>query len=139
MVLTRVFVYGTLKPGGRYHAEYCGEHLTEAIPAIALGLLYDFPHLGYPGMTPGEGRVHGYRLTFSSVIVLQRLDWLEDYDPQGVPAQNEYCRHMKAVFSPARQPIGEAWIYLMSPMRAAAMGGVLVRDGHWPLPKPIEG
>ena len=61
MVELQVFVYGTLKPGGRYHQRYCGEFLTEAVTlVIALGHLYDFPQLGYPAMTHGNDWVKSY-------------------------------------------------------------------------------
>ena len=138
--ITRVFVYGTLKPGGQYHEEYCGTQLVEAVAAIAPGQLYDFPHLGYPAMTHrtadsgGQDWVQGFLLIFKNEAILHRLDELEDYDPQGDPTQNEYDRQRIAVFTPAKQPLGEAWIYLMAPERAAEMGGMPLPDGHWPLP-----
>ncbi len=129
--MTRIFVYGTLKPGGRYHEEYCGQYLVEARVAIAPGHLYDFPKLGYPAMTPGGGWVHGYLLTFSSDAVLAGLDWLEDYDPQGDPEKNEYQRQQTAIFTPAELSLGNAWIYLMTVERAQALGGVRVWTGKW--------
>jgi len=50
----RVFVYGTLKRGGRYHA-YCrgGEMIAEA---RVEGLLYDLPE-GYPAIVVPEASV----------------------------------------------------------------------------------
>ncbi|MEO0541839.1 MAG: gamma-glutamylcyclotransferase family protein, partial [Cyanobacteria bacterium P01_A01_bin.105] len=105
MSMTRVFVYGTLKPGGRYHDEFCARYLVEGVAAIAPGLLYDFPQLGYPGMTMGNGWVHGYLLSFSSEAVLTGLDWLEDYDPQATLDKNEYRRQPTPVFTPDRHPL----------------------------------
>lgn len=53
-----VFVYGTLKPSGRYHQRYhqryCANFLTAALPAQVKGELYDFSQLGYPALTPGN-------------------------------------------------------------------------------------
>ena len=129
--MTRVFVYGTLKPGGQYHDEYCSEYLVEAVAAIAPGQLYDFPHLGYPGMTVGDGWVHGYLLSFSSVAILEKLDWLEDYDLKSDPAHNEYQRQQIEVFTPAGNTLGQAWIYSMTSERVASQGGVRLEQGSW--------
>ncbi|MFO8027172.1 MAG: gamma-glutamylcyclotransferase family protein [Opitutales bacterium] len=48
-----VFVYGTLKPGGRYWPEFCEGKVGEPIPAKIRGALYDL-HVGYPGLWLGE-------------------------------------------------------------------------------------
>ncbi len=53
-----VFVYGTLKQGGMYHAYLKGAKLIEK-DALASGTLYD-TGFGYPAMTAGEdGTVAG--------------------------------------------------------------------------------
>ncbi|MEL7501614.1 MAG: gamma-glutamylcyclotransferase family protein [Cyanobacteria bacterium J06554_6] len=133
-VFARVFVYGTLKPGGQYHDEYCGRYLVKAEGAIARGQLYDFPQLGYPGMTAGDGWVQGYLLSFSSHAVLEKLDWLEDYDPQASPEENEYVRHQASIWTLDGRPLGMAWVYLMDTLRVQALGGVHLVNGVWPLP-----
>ncbi|MEL6553978.1 MAG: gamma-glutamylcyclotransferase family protein [Cyanobacteria bacterium J06621_11] len=84
MTTLSVFVYGTLKPGGRYHSQYCGQYSPEILPAATRGRLYDFPNLGYPAMTAGDDWVKGYLFRFSQPesvckTILQNLDALEGY------------------------------------------------------------
>ncbi|MEO0541772.1 MAG: gamma-glutamylcyclotransferase family protein, partial [Cyanobacteria bacterium P01_A01_bin.105] len=106
-------------------------YLVDVVAAITPGLLYHFPQLGYPGMTMGNGWVHGYLLSFSSEAVLTGLDWLEDYDPQATLDKNEYRRQPTPVFTPDRHPLGTAWIYLMTAERVQALQGMPVPDGNW--------
>lgn len=131
--LLKVFVYGTLKPGGRYHRQYCAADLVTAIPALTHGQLYDFPQLGYPGMTPGPDWVQGHLLTFRSEQVLVDLDGLEDYDPTRPMAENEYWREEVKVFDLNYQTLGMAWAYFMDEARSRALGGVYLADGNWPV------
>lgn len=128
-----LFVYGTLKPGGRYHGAYCGDFLLGAVPAIAPGTLYHLPHPhNYPAMTEGPGWVQGYLLSFSSDAVLQRLDQLEDYHPQRPPEQNLYDRCRMEVHSPQSQAsLGEAWAYRMAEGTVHRFHGIRVEDGNW--------
>ncbi|MBE9075890.1 gamma-glutamylcyclotransferase [Romeria aff. gracilis LEGE 07310] len=132
MALLRVFVYGTLKPGGLYHQQYCVAHLVEAVSAIAQGTLYDFPQLGYPAMTEGDGWVQGDLLTFSNRQTLAHLDYLEDYDEHRPDHENEYQRQEITVFTPDHQPLGQAWAYFMKPQRVKDLGGILLPSGSWP-------
>ncbi len=132
-----VFVYGTLKPGGTYHRQYCAPYLKKTRPAQVRGLLYDLPALGYPAMTLGEGWVKGYLFTLDA-IALSGLDYLEGYNPhtQDDPHWNvedkdfeeEYNRQRATVFNLAGQPIGEAWIYVMEQPPA---GAVWLSEGEW--------
>ncbi|NET53980.1 MAG: gamma-glutamylcyclotransferase, partial [Merismopedia sp. SIO2A8] len=43
---TKVFVYGTLKPGEVNYDQYCASKVVEEIRAIAFGELFDLP-IGY--------------------------------------------------------------------------------------------
>lgn len=53
-----LFVYGTLKQGGKYHC-YLGEAALVAEHATAKGTLYD-SGMGYPAMAvSGEGEIQG--------------------------------------------------------------------------------
>lgn len=128
--LLRIFVYGTLKPGEQNYLGYCHHKVIEAVEAIAYGTLYDLP-MGYPAMTVGNSPVYGYLLTFDDFLVLQQLDWLEDYDPTRPPEANEYSRDEIEILSLDRQPLGRAWVYRMSPAQAIQMGGTVVADGNW--------
>src|SRR5690349_10733757 len=111
--LLRVFVYGTLKPGEQYHDRYCADKVIGAREAIVYGQLFDFPELGYPGMTEGSSPVYGVILTFADPRVLHALDELEGYDPHRPRWQNEYIRSKTETFSLEHQPLVWAWVYLM--------------------------
>ncbi|NEP16344.1 MAG: gamma-glutamylcyclotransferase [Leptolyngbya sp. SIO4C1] len=132
--MLEVFVYGTLKPGGYYHQQYCAPYLTEAIPALVKGQLYHLPQAGYPGMTLGDDWVQGYLLRFVERQVLAGLDALEDYQPGRPAAMNEYVRSQIQVFDSQQQPLAWAWAYFMSAERVRQHQGRYLADGHWPLP-----
>lgn len=129
--LTRVFVYGTLKPGESNYQTYCAAKVIEAKTAIALGQLFALP-FGYPAMVqPGNSPVTGCLLTFPDSTILQHLDWLEDYDAQREAAANEYNRQLIKTYAPDFTPFGEAWVYLMTPEQVKAAGGSLLPHGCW--------
>ncbi|MBE9059776.1 gamma-glutamylcyclotransferase [cf. Phormidesmis sp. LEGE 11477] len=131
-----VFVYGTLKPGGRFHVRFCGMYLTEAIPAMVKGRLYNFPRLGYPAMTVGDDWVKGALLRFAQspeicADILQGLDKLEGYSPKRGDIENEYLRCEMTVFDRAQQPLQMAWGYVMSEDEVRSRGGIYLPDGIW--------
>ncbi|MGB3670816.1 MAG: gamma-glutamylcyclotransferase family protein [Phormidesmis sp.] len=132
-----VFVYGTLKPGGRYYERYCGAYSPKAVQAAVRGRLFDFPHLGYPAITDGDSWVKGYLLIFSQPPrlcsdILRQLDRLEGY--QSVrSAENDYERSQLDIFDLGYQRLQQAWVYRMSVSLVRAQGGVLVPDGDWPI------
>jgi len=128
--LIRVFVYGTLKPGESNYQRYCAGKVLEAKRAIAFGQLFSLP-LGYPAMTLGESPVQGFLLSFPDETVLRHLDWLEDYNPHRSAAENEYNRQQIETYNLALASLGLAWVYLMTPSRVHAYGGVLLPDGWW--------
>ena len=134
METINVFVYGTLKPEGKYHQEYCAPYLQTSQPAQVRGLLFDLPHRGYPTMTLGDGWVKGYLFQLAA-IALPGLDYLEGYSPpeQQTPHEEqdfeeEYIRQQTTVFSLTGQPISEAWIYIMDTPPA---GAVWLAEGEW--------
>ena len=137
METINVFVYGTLKPGGTYHQQYCAPYLKNAQPAQVRGLLYDLPHLGYPTMTLGDGWIKGYLFTLDAVAMVG-LDYLEGYTPPGQDKthlwndddefEEEYIRQRLTVFDLASQPLGEAWVYGMHEPPA---GAVWLSQGEW--------
>lgn len=157
-----VFVYGTLKPGGRYHQRYCGRALAQALPAVTKGRLYDFAQWGYPAMTAGEDWVQGYLLRFcdspqerlrqrANVCqeILQRLDSLEgilDSDVSmldgsvlkesisAVSVSNDsYQRCWQSIFTPSYEPLQSAWVYRMTADQVRHFGGVYLPSGNWPI------
>ncbi len=132
-----VFVYGTLKPSGRYHQRYCANFLTAALPAQVKGELYDFSQLGYPALTPGDDWVRGYLLKFCQTEavcadILRRLDALEGYVADQVTDSNDdYQRCQLQIFDPGHQPLQMAWVYRMSRAQVRQQGGVYLPDGDW--------
>ena len=134
---TSVFVYGTLKPGGFYHDEYCGEFQFEATCGLVHGQLYHFPALGYPGAIehPTE-HIQGVLLAFQRPEreVLTKLDVLEGYDPSRPADVNEYYRKQVPVFDKAGQPVCEAaWCYFMEQRKVEALNGQPLPSGLWPI------
>ncbi len=74
-----LFVYGTLLPGGGYHARI-ERYLRGFSPGTIAGVLID---LGlYPALVPGEGRVRGGVLELDAAA-LPIIDEIEGYDPDG--------------------------------------------------------
>ena len=134
-----VFVYGTLKPGGRYHQRYCAGYLTAALPALTKGELYDFLRLGYPALTPGDDWVKGYLLKFRQEAkvcadILRRLDALEGYVADKVTdSDDDYQRCQLQIFDPDYKPLQMAWVYRMSRAQVRQQGGVYLPDGDWPV------
>ncbi|ADI14509.1 gamma-glutamylcyclotransferase family protein [Truepera radiovictrix] len=124
--MDKLFVYGTLKPGGRNF--HLARGVVRAEPAFVDGfVLLHFHPEGYPAMVRGAGRVYGALLTFAdldaALPVLDRLEGL-DLEPP------EYARVEVSV-----QPSGQrAWTYLyVNETRLAAPGVVPVPSGDWPL------
>lgn len=128
--LLRVFVYGTLKPGECNYDRYCAPHVVEVQEAMVYGQLFDLP-LGYPAMTLGTFPVYGFVLSFVDRMVLNELDWLEDYDANRPAEQNEYIRVKVETFSLDHQSLGPVWVYLMQLERAKRSGGVFLPNGRW--------
>lgn len=133
-----VFVYGTLKPGGIYHQQFCAPYLKAFQPAQVRGLLYDLPQQGYPVMTLGDGWVKGYLLTLEQVA-MAGLDALEGYTPNGqdgsqneldheVGAEETYTRWLVSVFTPDGASLGKTWVYGMD---KTPDGAVWLPQGEW--------
>lgn len=130
----KVFVYGTLKPGGHYWPEFCeGKLAAEPIAAKIRGLLYDL-HAGYPGLLlKGHKWVLGYILKFKTNQHLERLDYLEGYRSDRPDSQNEYNRLKVTCFGIGGEPLGKVWTYEMTKATAARHEGTLIGNGDWPV------
>lgn len=127
----RVFVYGTLKPGGYYWPRFCEGKVIAYEPAKARGRLYHLP-LGYPGMLLDPSQwAQGYLLTLADDAALAGFDYLEGYEVDRDPEENDYERPWIEVFSPEGDPLGMAWTYVMTSQRITEHRGVLVEDGNW--------
>jgi gamma-glutamylcyclotransferase (GGCT)/AIG2-like uncharacterized protein YtfP len=126
----KLFVYGTLMPGGVGYRQFCAGQVSQAQPAIANGQLYALP-AGYPAMTLGKGWVRGFMLEFEHTEVLAQLDEYEDYDPQRSPAENLYYRQVLPIFTPDEAPLTIAWIYLMQSEQVEMLRGKYLPTGCW--------
>lgn len=125
-MLNRIFVYGTLKPGGRNYSLARGVTHTEPAYLEGFDLLHFEPE-GYPAMVPGTGRVHGVILTFADIgAALPALDALEGLHL----TPPEYAR-----VTVTAQPSGRTvWTYVyVNEARLAAPGTSRVAGGDWPL------
>jgi gamma-glutamylcyclotransferase (GGCT)/AIG2-like uncharacterized protein YtfP len=129
-MMVNVFVYGTLKPGEAYYETFCQPHAVATVPALTQGCLFHLS-LGYPGLTVGDGWVTGALLQFRDAAAIARMDAFEDYDPNLPDTENQYIRQLRPVFSPSRQPLGTAWMYVMSPQRIHQHNGILIPEGVW--------
>ncbi|MDC0833421.1 gamma-glutamylcyclotransferase [Geitlerinema sp. CS-897] len=131
--MVRVFVYGTLKPGGRFHKPYCGDRVVATQTGKVRGKLYHLPPVNYPAMTTGDDWVEGVVLSFNDDLALAKLDELEGYQQHRPPSQNEYNRYEIDVFDlhDSSKSLGTAWAYFMSVERVRSFGGIWLKTGNW--------
>lgn len=123
--LAKVFVYGTLKPGGRNY--FLAEGVTRAEDAYVDG--YTLLHLepeGYPGIVPGTGRVYGVVLTFANLpAALPALDALE-----GLHLEPPLYRRVTVTAQPSGETV---WTYVyVNETRLKGAGVSPVVGGNWP-------
>ncbi|MGH8336121.1 MAG: gamma-glutamylcyclotransferase family protein, partial [Gammaproteobacteria bacterium] len=128
-----LFVYGSLKPGATNWKRYCEHHVAELQPARVRGRLYKFSD-GYLALGEPAGRrqdpwVRGWRLVLRSEEALWNIDRLEDYDSTKPLEENVYLRVRVACFDDEEKstepaPLGEAWVYTVTPARLAFEGAV---------------
>jgi len=128
-----VFVYGTLKPGGRFWPKYCEGKVAAVVPARIQGELYDL-HLGYPGLLlRGEDWVRGFILSFPEAADFAEVDRLEGYSPTRPPERNEYDRVRVDCFDAEGRPLGRVWVYAMTEERLRRLGATRLCGGDWPV------
>jgi gamma-glutamylcyclotransferase (GGCT)/AIG2-like uncharacterized protein YtfP len=122
--VTKVFVYGTLKPGGRYHhiAQGAGA-FTSQKAYLENFVLYHLEPEGYPAIIPGHGTVYGYVFDYEAIqealLMLDKLEAIHDNPP-------EYTREQVVV-----QPQNElVWVYVYSKLERLKTAQ-LVESGDW--------
>lgn len=128
--MIKVFVYGTLKPSGKYYKIYCQGKTIEETKCWAKGKLFDLP-LGYPGMAEGDEKVYGYLLSFPSHKELNNLDKLEGYTGIDNSPLNEYERRKIVVYNDDNKPIDDVWCYFMKEDKIKELNGVFLPSGWW--------
>ncbi len=134
-MILNVFVYGTLKPKEANYEAYCQGKVISAIKAYTWGEIYHLKRLGYPAMTQGNNKVHGYLLTLKDINTLNHLDHLEDYQEQRNPSENEYNRQLIQVYNLlTHESLGQAWVYLMELSKIKLYQGEYLSSGEWFLP-----
>ncbi len=125
VAVSKIFVYGTLKPGERNYFLVKGVIHTELAYLDGYDLLHFEPE-GYPAMVPGSrGRVYGFVLTFADIgAALPALDALEGLHL----SPPEYERVVVRA-----QPSGQqVWTYIHINQRRLAGAGVsAVVGGEW--------
>lgn len=107
-----IFVYGTLRPGGKNYPRFLQGRTLRETPATVRARLYFVADLGYSYIVPEPGTVHGELMEISPEfynLTLRQLDALEEYDP-GNESGSVYLRRRATVgLEDGRQT--EAWIY----------------------------
>ncbi|MYV92642.1 gamma-glutamylcyclotransferase family protein [Streptomyces sp. SID1034] len=127
-----LFVYGTLRPGERYHRRFLDGRTRSERPALLTGaLLYDGP--GYPYALPGDGTITGTLIELDPTDhpqLLAALDELEEYAGPGHP-RNLYDRLVREALVEGR-PV-RSWVYLAAPRLARELlaGGTPIPGGDW--------
>ena len=127
---TRIFVYGTLKPGERNYSVYCQGQVLSQMPAYTWGDLYALP-VGYPAMTEGTNKVRGVLLSFNDPQILSSLDRLEDYKEDRAADLNEYERLWVPTYDSSDRLITYAWAYYMTTARISQHQGLKLASGIW--------
>jgi len=122
---TKVFVYGTLKPGYGNYSRYCDGRVSGAVPAtFDHGTLYHVS--SFPAMVKGVRRVYGFVLELCSPEILDWLDGLEGYRKDN-PADSMYRRHRAIVRDSTGASI-RCWTYIWN---CPTDGLALVPSGNW--------
>ncbi|MFG3285199.1 gamma-glutamylcyclotransferase family protein [Streptomyces sp. NPDC048111] len=126
------FVYGTLRPGERYHRRLLHGRTVGERPALLPGaVLYDGP--GYPYAVAGDGTVTGTLIELAPADhpqLLLALDELEEYLGPAHP-RNLYDRLVREAVVDGRAV--RSWVYLAAPRLARELraGGARITGGDW--------
>jgi len=124
--MTSVFVYGTLKPGLRYHylAGQAGVFTKEEAYLENFDLYHLEPE-NYPALVRGEGRVYGWRYTYKNIdAALKVLDHLE-----GLHLEPPEYERVEATAQPSGKTV---WVYLyLNGERLGLETATLVSSGIW--------
>lgn len=125
MDVNYVFVYGTLKPGLRYHYVAQNAGLNHQQEAYLEGFdLYHMEPENYPALVPGTGRVYGWRFAFEDIAIgLAALDELE-----GVYLSPPEYTRSQALSQPGNTLV---WVYLYNHPERLQSSAWQIQDGVW--------
>jgi len=132
-VTVRLFVYGTLLAGERWHDSCLAGRFVSCEAAWTRGVLYALEE-GFPALCDGEGRVWGEAYAFDPEAwerVRPALDALEGYRGPG-RSDNEYERVRRAVWEARTGRRRTAYLY-RHPAPAPPPGALLIVGGDWRL------
>tara|TARA_R100000027_G_scaffold61057_1_gene52187 strand:- start:21883 stop:22317 length:435 start_codon:yes stop_codon:yes gene_type:complete len=126
----RVFVYGTLKPGGFYWQRFCEGKVDRWWPARTRGEVYHLP-IGYPASVfGGDCWIQGVVLEMKDIEAMKGLDSLEGFDPYRTVG-NDYRRLRVEVFDLESDRVDRVWSYEMDLRKIVGQGGIRVESGNW--------
>ena len=123
---TSVFVYGTLKPGGKnFHVARLGGAFSVREACVEGMRLYALEPEAYPAMILGEGWVHGFVLDYEDIgTALPHLDALE-----GLDLFPPLYHRVLVEVHPTRETV---WTYLYARReRLSAPGVTFLPHGIW--------
>ena len=127
----KVFVYGTVMPGGKYFDYIFSDISPSFLEAKVRGKLYDL-NVGYPGLIlGGESWVFGFLLSFEDENILKKLDMLEGFDETNLKAANEYDRTIISVFDFKENFLSQAWVYFMNQNQLSRFDYTFLESGVW--------
>lgn len=95
-MITRVFVYGTLKEGGKLDRKDFSKRRISVTAATIVGKLYDagwYPAVKLVGKGDVHGEVHEFKKEDMDFIV-HSMDRIEGYDPDSADKSNLYVRRI---------------------------------------------
>jgi len=124
--ISTVFVYGTLKPGLRYHhvAQQGGKFRFEEAYLEGFDLYHLSPE-NYPALRRGSGRVHGYCFQYEQIHkALEYLDELE-----GLHLSPPEYERVEVMAYPAEKKV---WVYLfLNEERLKEKTALKLESGIW--------
>lgn len=129
--MIKIFVYGSLKPGGDNYPNFCQGKTIKETKSWIKGSLYDL-NVGYPAIVPHpNNRVFGYLFYFPDCPeYLEALDLLEDYKPDS-SCNNTYNRMKTKVYSMDNVLIDEAWAYYLNEKKLKYFNVTHIPSGWW--------
>lgn len=123
------FVYGTLRPGGSHHDACFSHQIVSVRTATLTGRLFVHHEGDYPFLVHGRDTVIGEVIEVAQErwkTVAERLDLLEEYDPDNEEDSLYLRRRMLAVLETGLTV--EVWAYLWN---RAESEGEFLPGGDW--------